>query len=211
VLVYGFNKNHKFGAKNDGYSSFLCRDPHIADRWYITVPNMSFYGFSKISNFSSKSIGVSIRFYRKWLVWDKNGPKLCISRSWPLYCESFIHNGLIYDFLWVLKKLNFRSKSIDVSLRFTKNRQFWAKTEQNSVFLGHDTHIADKLYITVSYMIFYGFSKNSNFRSKSIGVSLRFYKKSTVLDKNWSKLRISWLWPSYCVSVIQNGPVYELL
>jgi hypothetical protein len=33
-------------------------------------------------------------------------------------------------------------------------------------------------------MIFYGFSKNSNFRSKSKGVSLRFYKKSTVLDKN---------------------------
>jgi hypothetical protein len=112
----------------DRNSVFLGRDPYIANRLYITVSYMIFYGF--------------------------------------------------------LKKLNFRSKSIDVSLRFTKNRQFWAKTEQNSVFLGHDTHIADKLYITVSYMIFYGFSKNSNFRSKSIGVSLRFYKKSTVLDKN---------------------------
>jgi hypothetical protein len=29
-----------------------------------------------------------------------------------------------------------------------------------------------------------GFQKKSNFRSKYIGVSLRFYKKSPVLDKN---------------------------
>jgi hypothetical protein len=86
-------------------------------------------------------------------------------------------------FYGFLKKLNFRSKSIDVSLRFTKNRQFWAKTEQNSVFLGHDTHIADKLYITVSYMIFYGFSKNSNFRSKSIGNAYDFTKNR----QSWTK------------------------
>jgi hypothetical protein len=60
-------------------------------------------------------------------------------------------------------------------------------------------------------MIFYGFSKKSNFRSKYIGVSLRFYKKSPVLDKNWPKLCIYWLWHPYCGSVIQNGPIYEFL
>jgi hypothetical protein len=29
-----------------------------------------------------------------------------------------IHNVLVYEFLYVLKKLNFHSKSIGVSLRF---------------------------------------------------------------------------------------------
>jgi hypothetical protein len=42
---------------------------------------------------------------------------------------------------------------------FTKNHQFAAKTNLNSVFLGRDPHIADQLYITVSYMTFYGFWK----------------------------------------------------
>jgi hypothetical protein len=40
----------------------------------------------------------------------------------------------------------------------------------------------------VPYMNFYGFSKNSNFRSKSIGVSLRFYRKLSVwgqTDRNF--------------------------
>jgi hypothetical protein len=61
-------------------------------------------------------------------------------------------------FLRVLKKLKFSLKSIDVSLPFcTKNRQFWAKTKQNFVFLSRDTHITYRLYITVLYMIFYGF------------------------------------------------------
>jgi hypothetical protein len=52
---------------------------------------------------------------------------------------------------------------------FTKNHQFVKKTDQNSVFHGPDPYILDWLYIMILYMSFYGFSKFSNFRSKSIG------------------------------------------
>jgi hypothetical protein len=44
-----------------------------------------------------------------------------------------------------------------LSYDFTKNQQFWTKTDQNSVFLGCDSHIADQLYKTVPYMSFYRF------------------------------------------------------
>jgi hypothetical protein len=66
---------------------------------------------------------------------------------------------------------------------FTENRQFAAKTDQNSEFLGRDPNIPNRLYIMVSYMSFYEFSKFSNFRLKFISVSLRFYRKSPVCGK----------------------------
>jgi hypothetical protein len=40
---------------------------------------------------------------------------------------------------------------------FTENGQFEAKTDQNSIFLGHDPRIANRLSIKVSYFNFYGF------------------------------------------------------
>jgi hypothetical protein len=40
---------------------------------------------------------------------------------------------------------------------FTENLQFEAKTYRNSVFLGRDPHIVDRLFITAMYMNFYGF------------------------------------------------------
>jgi hypothetical protein len=42
----------------------------------------------------------------------------------------------------------------------SENRQLTAKTDQNSVFLGRDPYILDRLYITVTYMDFYEFFKN---------------------------------------------------
>jgi hypothetical protein len=51
-----------FAAKTDRNSVFLVRDSHIMDQQYIMVPYMSFYGYSKISNFCSRSISVSLRF-----------------------------------------------------------------------------------------------------------------------------------------------------
>jgi hypothetical protein len=39
----------------------------------------------------------------------------------------------------------------------SENRQFAAKTDRNSIFLGRDPHIPDRLYIVVSYMSFYWF------------------------------------------------------
>jgi hypothetical protein len=77
-----------------------------------------------------------------------------------------------------------------LAYRFTENRQFVANTDRNYIFLSRDPHISDQLYIMVPYMSCYNFLKNSNFRSKSIGVSLRFYQKSPVCDNNWPKLCI---------------------
>jgi hypothetical protein len=42
---------------------------------------------------------------------------------------------------------------------FTKKYQFVVKTHQNFTSLGRETYIMDRLYITVLYIIFYGFLK----------------------------------------------------
>jgi hypothetical protein len=139
VLAYGFTENCQFGAKTDRNSVFLGRDPRIANRLSITVPYFNFYGFWQISHFRSKSMGVSLRFYRKLPIGGENWPKLCI--------------------------------------------------------FGCDRRIANRLSITVPYFSFYGFWKFSHFCSKSMGVSLRFYRKLQVCGKNWPKLYISWSWP----------------
>jgi hypothetical protein len=57
---------------------------------------------------------------------------------------------------------------------FTKNWQFRAKTDRNTVFLGRDSRIANQLFITVLYFNFYGFRKFSHFCSKSNGVTESF-------------------------------------
>jgi hypothetical protein len=38
---------------------------------------------------------------------------------------------------------------------FTKNHHFGAKTDRNFIFLGRDSHIADRLYIMVAYICFH--------------------------------------------------------
>jgi hypothetical protein len=98
-----------------------------------------------------------------------------------------------------------------VTLRFIENCQFGPKSNQNTVFLGRDPHIPDQLYIMVKNMSFYRFRKNSNFHSKSRDVGQRFYQKSQVWGKNRPKLCISWSYPPYCGSLIQNNLVYEFL
>jgi hypothetical protein len=42
---------------------------------------------------------------------------------------------------------------------FTKNHQLAIKTDQNFIFRGRGPHILKRLYIMVSYMIFYEFEK----------------------------------------------------
>jgi hypothetical protein len=74
---------------------------------------------------------------------------------------------------------------------FTEKRRFVPKTGRSSVFLYHESHIPDQLYIIVVYIGFYGFLKNLNFGSKYKGVSLRFYPKIPVRAKNLLILRIS--------------------
>jgi hypothetical protein len=111
VLAYGFTENCQFGAKIDRNSVFLGRDPRIANWLSIMVPYFYFYGFWKISNFCSKSMGFSVRFYRKLPVPGKNWPKLRISWSWPPYSESVIYSGPVFEFLWVLKNFTFSLKT----------------------------------------------------------------------------------------------------
>jgi hypothetical protein len=95
---------------------------------------------------------------------------------------------------------------------FTENWKFGAKTDRNSVFLGRDPHIANRLSITVPYFNFTGFEKFHIFtRNPKVLVSLRFYRKLPVPGKNWPKLRISCSWPPYSESVIYSGPVFEFL
>jgi hypothetical protein len=175
VLRYGFTVNHQFAAKTDRNSVFFGRDPYITDRLSITVLYMNFNGFWKIPNFCSKSIHISLWFFWKLLVCGKNWPKLHILYSWPQYFGSVIHNGHVFQFLQVFKNFKFSLKICRCAYGFTVNRQFAAKTDRNSVFLGRDPHILDRLYIMVLYLSFHGFS---NFRSKSVCVSLRFYRKS---------------------------------
>jgi hypothetical protein len=50
---------------------------------------------------------------------------------------------------------------------FIEKRQFAAKTNRNSVFLGCKAHISDRLHITVPYISFFEFLKESCFGSKS--------------------------------------------
>jgi hypothetical protein len=176
------------------------------------VSYMIFLWVLKKINFCSKSIGVSVRFYQKSQVLGKNTSKLHISWSWTPYCKTVIYNGPVFEFLRVLKNFSF-SNEIHRCLAydFTENRKFGAKTNWNSIFLGQDPCSAKRLSITVPYLNFYGFRKILHFRSKFIGVSLRFYRKLPDWGKNRSKLCISWSRPPYSESVIYNAPVFQFL
>ena len=116
-----------------------------------------------------------------------------------------------FNFYGFWKISYFCSKSNGVSLRFSENCQFGAKTDRNSIFLGRDCRIANRLSITVPYFNFYRFWKISHFCSKSKGARLRFCQKLPVWGKNWPKLRISWSWPPYCELGMYNGPVFQFL
>jgi hypothetical protein len=94
---------------------------------------------------------------------------------------------------------------------FIGKRQFAAKTDRNSVFLGREAHIPNWLYIMVLYNFFYRLSNIWNFDLKSNGVSIWFYSKTIVCGKNWPKLHISWPWSSYSRMGIHNGPIYKFL
>jgi hypothetical protein len=57
------------------------------------------------------------------------------------YAELFVHNGLVYEFLQVLKNQNFAQNPYVLAFGFTKNHQFVTKTDRNSVFLVREAHI----------------------------------------------------------------------
>jgi hypothetical protein len=195
VLANGFTVICQFGAKTDQNSVFLGRDPGIANRLSITVPYFSFYGFWKISHFCSKSMGVSLRFYRKWPVWGKTDRNSVFLGRDPHIANRLSITVRYFNFYGFWKISHFCPKSMGVSLRFYRKLPVWGKTDRNSVFLGRDPRTVNRLSITVPYLNFYGFWKISHFCPKSMGVSLRFYQKLPVWGKNWQKHRISWADP----------------
>jgi hypothetical protein len=175
VLAYGFTKNYQFCAKNDRNSVFLGRDPGIANRLSITVPNFNFYGFWKISYFCSKSKIVSQRFYRKLPVW---GQKLTETPYFlvvtPVLWIGYLYRSRISIFTGFEKFHIFARNPMVLAYSFTENYQFGTKTDRNSIFLGRDPRIANQSSITVPYFSFYGFWKISHFCSKSKGVAYGF-------------------------------------
>jgi hypothetical protein len=130
-------------------------------------------------NFRSKSTGVSLRFYIKITNLGKNRPKLHIFLLWLPYCGSLIHNSPVYEFLWILKKLKILLK-IHSGLCFYRNRQFGDKNLPKLHISWSWPPYNGSLIHNGSIYVFLQVLKISNFCWKSIGVCLRFYRKSLV-------------------------------
>jgi hypothetical protein len=137
---------------------------------------MSFYIFLKNSNFRSTFIGLSLRFYQKFPVCGKNGPKLYISVSWPPYSRLVVPIGLVYEILCVFKKIKFSLKTIGFYRKFPvcsengpKLRIYWSWLSYSGLVVPNG----------LAYE-FLWVKKNS---SKSTGVSLRFYQNSQFAAK----------------------------
>jgi hypothetical protein len=140
--------------------------------------------FWKISNFGSNSNGVSLWFYQKMFVHNKNWLEIRISFPWGPYSLLFRHFGVVYKFLRVLKISSFGSKPKGVSLRFYRK-----------------TYLCDKNWSEIHIL--------STWEHK--GVSLWFYRKNVVRGKNYPKIHISSTWGSYSCSVRRSGVVHKFL
>jgi hypothetical protein len=155
VLAYGFTENRQLAAKIDRNSVILGRDPHIPDRLCIMVLYMSFYGFSKFSNFHSKSISAYSFTKNRQFAVKNDWNSVFISRD-PSYSPSVIHKCSVYEFS---KFSIFSQNPYMLAYGFKVNHQFAAKTDRNSIFFRCDLYIPDQLYTMVMYMSFYGFLK----------------------------------------------------
>jgi hypothetical protein len=70
----------------------------------------------------------------------------------------------------------------------TEKCQFLTKTDQNSVFIGHDAHILDRLYIMVLYLKFYSFRKFQILAQNSTVLAFGFTEKCQFvikIDRNY--------------------------
>jgi hypothetical protein len=56
-----------------------------------------------------------------------------------------------------LKNQNLAQNPNVLASDFTEKHQFVAQTDQNSIFLTHEAHIKNRLYIMVMYINFYRF------------------------------------------------------
>jgi hypothetical protein len=77
------------------------------------IHNSPVYEISQVLKklkFLLKSVGVILWFWWKSPVRGKNWPELSFSWLWSPDCRSVIHNGPVYEFSQVLKKLKFLLK-----------------------------------------------------------------------------------------------------
>jgi hypothetical protein len=137
VLAFSFTVQRKFVTKTKWKFVSLGYETHITNWLYIMVMYINFYRFWKFKNFGSKSKCVSLLFYRKTQVCDKNWQKLHISWSWILYSRLVIHNGYVHKFFMYFKNIQILAKNPNVlEFSFTGKHQLLVKTDRNFVSLG---------------------------------------------------------------------------
>jgi hypothetical protein len=134
----------------------------------------------KNSKFHSKAIGVSLRFYRKSLVWFINWPTLRISWLGPQYYGSVIHNGPIYDFLLVFEKFKFLLKIHRCQPTILPKSPVWGQKLTETLYF---------LVVTVIYECLWILKKN-----KFSPVYRKTDRNRHFGGKNWPKLNISCSW-----------------
>jgi hypothetical protein len=94
---------------------------------------------------------------------------------------------------------------------FTENCQFGAKIDRNSVFLGRDPRIANRLSITVPSMNLYVFKKIHIFGQNLTVLAYGITENSQFGAKTDQNSAFHGREPPYCESVIYNGPVFQFL
>jgi len=74
------------------------------------------------------------------------------------HIPDWLYITVLYISFYRFKKIQILAQNPKVlAFGFTEKRKFVAKTFWNSVFLGHDPNIPDRLYIMLLYISFYGF------------------------------------------------------
>lgn len=127
--------------------------------------------------FQFKAQKVCLRFYWKTSVRGENKLKIHISSPQGPYSVLFRRFGIIHNFLWCLKNIEFRLKTQRSVFGFTKKHLFVMKTGQKSVFHQHKGHILAQLGITVLYKILWGFKKYWVSTQNPKGLALSFTEK----------------------------------
>jgi hypothetical protein len=131
-------------VKTDQNFIFFDREAHILDRLYIMVLFKNFHFFSKFK-------GVTLWFYRKRNFY---GFLYKISKVGSKYKGVRLRFYTIFwNFFFQILAQNLKV----LAFGFTENHRFTIKTDGNSVFLGRNPHILDRLYLLILYMRFYEF------------------------------------------------------
>jgi hypothetical protein len=162
-LAFGFTNKHLFIVKMHRKYIFHPSESYILAQLHITVSYTIFLSFWKISSFSSKPKALSHRFYWKMSVHSKNKQTISIWSPLGPYSCTVRHNGIVHNFLEVLKNIEFllKMQSGSTSILQTNicSRRKWAKIRISTPLW----HILGWLDLMVLYTIFWRFWKISSF------------------------------------------------